>query len=612
MARIPTGAAAAAALVFVLSMGGQGPQPAAAYEPPDPQAMTGAATPAFDPEAEHGGRTALEHAERLDSPMMMQQLRTLEDLGAMGVDALPARGAVRSLVTRTEHADFSANQIEEVALHALAVLMRMEAPEATDLLREKLIDPDFGTHDRTHETLLQLAVNAGPDTATLRGDLLAVAASDPEHAARLMAIGILPDGVQSALEAAVYERGHGDDATRHFLTRLADLPFLRDRERLGYVRDHRALAAENAPEVAAMLAALGSAEALDVALSLDGVDEVRRYNLMTEFARGPMGADQAAARLVREGRGAASDRDIGAVATALEVIARDLAAGVDAHDQDPGAAHALFARSMAALIEERPTPEHALVGIDRQITYLHRNPDAGAAALDPVFDLIADGDAPAEIREQAANAVSRTPERLAERDPDYFAGRTVELLWQGRTPAQTAMPENVLLALVRSPDHAGAVIEAIAEGYAAHADTWAASSAAAVVLSSGNTAGLDHSPPRETAGILMGRVLANPATDFGHIDRYLRRGGGAGTLSDLGHNTVAGVIGTLEPTIFADGQRVRLPFPPEVLAVFLDQRPRWLADDPAAEDQWREFLQRVADLDDPAFSDTARQALQEF
>src|SRR5690554_7425730 len=82
-------------------------------------------------------------------------------------------------------------------------------------------------------------------------------------------------------------------------------------------------------------------------------------------------------------------------------------------------------------------------------------------------------------------------------------------------------------------------------------------------MTSGLTRGLERSASREQASIEMGRILVNPEADFAHIGDHFLRNRGGGALANLEHNSVAGIIGILDPVIFDTGSGWQAPFPPE-------------------------------------------------
>jgi hypothetical protein len=133
---------------------------------------------------------------------------------------------------------------------------------------------------------------------------------------------------------------------------------------------------------------------------------------------------------------------------------------------------------------------------------------------------------------------------------------------------------------------------------------------AAVAIFSGTLPWLDHTPVREAAAGVMGKVFVSPAIDMDFLLPYLARGGGK--LARLDHNTVEGVIAVFSPTIFAEKKPETYPIAMGSFMQPMLGRPAWLQQDPEAMAKWIEFLERVAALNDPDFSPIARQAMAEL
>ena len=95
--------------------------------------------------------------------------------------------------------------------------------------------------------------------------------------------------------------------------------------------------------------------------------------------------------------------------------------------------------------------------------------------------------------------------------------------------------------------------------------------------------------------------MESRAIDLGYLGPQLARNGAA--LADLEQNTVAGVIGTYEPTIFAEDKPSSYEF---AIGTLHGGRclsaPAWFAQDPEAKPEWVAFLERVVDPDDENFS----------
>ncbi|WP_366555925.1 hypothetical protein [Aquibaculum sediminis] len=566
------------------------------YSPPDPLAVSQQPVPDHDPEAQLRGKSAMDHAEDLGAPVLMRRLMALQALIEMGPNALPARDTVRFVVEHGDSAQFSDVQIDELRLSALSAMHAMQAPEAIDLLRSKILDPDFATQDRSYAALLDAAMQVDIDNETLTRDLMSLIDAAPDHAERLMTLGALPSPVQAALDVAVFEGAHGEAATRYFLQRLDDLPFLNDTERLEYVLGNLEVAGPQQSREA--LARVGTEAALDAALAIEPLEGPARFQLISRFAEGSMSPEGATDRMLDEIRALEGEQPIRQGVSLLESALRDESSSI-------------FARAMTELIESGPTTTHRAIGAARQVLFLQRNPDADAsAALTSVFALLTDPAAAPEARIAAAKSLRQTPARLAALDPDYFIGEAVDLIWQADDPSEAELPVALLAPLMSSPELAPQVVDAIEVRFSEHLTNWAINPATAIAIGSGTTPGLERSATREAAAIMMGKAIQSTAIDLEYLGPHLARNGEA--LASLEANTVAGVIGTYAPTIFAEDKPASYDFALEPYMRPMLMRPGWFAQDPEAKAEWLAFLQRVIDLDDDNFSPTARRALERF
>ncbi len=218
-------------VALVLALGGCGgsssDEPAAG--PPDATRAARQRLPDHNPEARFGGRTVLEYAQGLNDLNPRVQFEALSNIAEFGVDGLPARDLVRDLVNNPRAEDF-------IRLAAIGVLHEMQAPEATPLAREKLMDPGFSRNLETYQDLLDgLIKEAGLDVATLRSDLLALARTDLDHATRLMMFENMPTEAREALIRAVFEANHGQQARDFFLRNFAQLHFIEEPLRFAYI-----------------------------------------------------------------------------------------------------------------------------------------------------------------------------------------------------------------------------------------------------------------------------------------------------------------------------------------------------------------------------------------
>jgi len=571
--------------------------PAQSYTSPDPNAAARLPLPAHDPAAQLRGKTALEHAEDLAEPVMMRRLMALEALIDMGTDALPARDMVRFVIERDQAGAFSDAQIGELKLSALSAMYAMQAPETEALLRSAIIDPDFVSRDRFYVGLLNGVKQVGIDTDILTRDLTVLVDTAPDHAIRLMRLNELPDPVQVALEQAVFEAPHGEGATRHFLRHLVELPFLDDESRIAYVLDNPQSAGLALDVSVDALAAVGTEAALDAALAIGPSEGVPHARLIERFAVRSVPRETVMRRLVQVAKSLAESQRIGLVAGIIE---RTL-----------GDDTALFASAMTALIEEGPTDAQRIIGLRRQVLFLLRQENADAAtALRPVFAVLTDVTASPEVKTEAANALQLSVTAVARMDPDFLIAESAALIWHAWTPSEAELPLALLMPLMSSSELAPRVVTSIGQRFEDHLTDWSINPATAIVIASGGTRGLDRSPTREAAAIMMGKAIQSPAIDLDYLGRHLAQNGPV--LASLEQNTVAGVIGTFVPTVFAPNKPDSYDFAMEPYLRPMLERPRWLQQDAEAQAEWVAFLQRVVALDDENFSPTARRALDGF
>lgn len=585
-----------------------------AQQAPDLEGMMQQRSPEHDDAATYRGKTALEHAELLMADAFTQRLMGLERIGSMEVDGLPARDLVRRLFQQPSSDGLSARQVDQLRLAALSTLYTMDAPEAEALLRQAILDPAFSDQPRTQRELLLGAVASGLDEQLLSGDLLALADSEPEHASRLMVTDALPDSVLLPLAEALFHAEHDEDATRFFLARMAEFEFVDDTTWLDYVREHAELATENRADVQAALAEIGTRDALELALAIDE-SPAQRGELFDRFARGPLGPAPVFTRLLAALRDEIAVQETAHLANRMEQLARELATGAAGFGSSALAEPAVdgFTDAMADLIAQGPSDDHRLIGIQRLVRFQQRHPQTPpSTTLGPVFTVLEQPDTSALVRQQATSALQQSPARLSESDPGYVIERAVALLWRAESAADAELPEQLLGIPMRSAEHAPRVVDAILESIDDHRNRWAINPAVGVLMTSGLTRGLERSASREQASIEMGRILVNPEADFAHIGDHFLRNRGGGALANLEHNSVAGIIGILEPVIFDTGSGWQAPFPPEALAGLMTARPGWLSRDPRAQSEWVEFLTRVRDHGDPDFSPVAEAALDEL
>jgi len=214
------------------------------------------------------------------------------------------------------------------------------------------------------------------------------------------------------------------------------------------------------------------------------------------------------------------------------------------------------------------------------------------------------------VKTEAANALQLSVTAVARMDPDFLIAESAALIWHAWTPSEAELPLALLTPLMSSSELAPRVATSIGQRFEDHLTDWSINPATAIVIACGSTRGLDRSPTREAAAIMMGKAIQSPSIDLDYLGRHLAQNGRL--LASLEQNTVAGVIGTFVPTIFAQNKPESYDFAMEPYLRPMLERPRWLQQDAEAQAEWVAFLQRVVALDDENFSPTARRALDGF
>ena len=594
---------------FIVTSGCGGPADSS-----DPDRMAREKPPEHNPEATFQGRTALEYAERLDHRSPQQQLAALDGLRAMGVDGLPAREAVRTLIEDIDSRGVEPYMADTLALRALGAIAAMQAPEAGALIRQRIVDPEFLDQEREYGSLIELALDIGVTEENLAGDILPLANSAPDHGGVLLRTGKLPDPIRESLGQELFAIDHDEATTRYFLEHLAEFAFLSESDALDYVRDHIGLARENERAAHATLVALGSEAALDLGLEISETEFVDNPRLVGRFAAAQMGADRAMERMVDAVREADSPSAIDSRINALAIITRDLIHEANDNEDavlDVESVQQLHIKSLQTLIEQGPSTDHRIAGAQRLLRYMQINRDLELEpALDPVFDLAGNPDQTFEIRMAVQQFMSRTYSTLVSRDPEYMIGKVVELLWAGDDSETTAVAVNMLASARRSKEQAKVVIKHIKASMDGHLDQWTINPATVVILNVAGISQLNRRPAREQASIVIGQLIASPAADLDYLEPHLRQRINA--ISNFNTNTVDGMIGLIGPTIFAEHEAMHRKFEPAAFAGVLERQPGWLRDEPEAVEKWKQFLATVIAAEQPHFSTSAQSALEAF
>ena len=584
----------------------------------DPERMARQAVPEHNPEATYEGRTARQHAERLSDLSHMRQLAALRDIAAMGVHGLPAREAIHDLIDGIAARDLHPRVADEVELVALGTLHAIQAPEAPAMLRQRILDPGYSDRTDTYGRLIGAAVDTGMDPQSLGADVTGLAASDPGHAARLLRTETLPDTVQAALAQTLFPLDHDEDTARFFLERLADFDFLDHAQELDYVRSHRALASANSRATRDLLVSIGTEEALDLALDIGDTTAVREPQLVGRFAQSKMGPERAMGRMLEAAMTAETPETINAATNSMGRLTQALARPFKGREPEPGTpelnlgtVHALQVGALTRLIQEGPSVEHRSLGVESLGQYLRNDREVPVnPALDPIFAIASSPEHGREAMLNAQQTLQRTVTSFGgalEQDPEYVYVNSVRMLWTSTDAETAAVAQRILGGARRFPEHAALILDQLHQTMPAHQDDWAVNPAAAVALSLASLGPFDRQPAREQGTIVVGQLIASEKAELTFLNQALRQHMNA--LAQADNNSVAGLIGLLRPTIFAEHHALHREFEPAAFARVMLQQPAWLEDDPAAATQWQAFLQEVVAADREHFSATAQEAL---
>lgn len=584
----------------------------------NPERTAHEAPPEHDPEATYEGRTAQQHAERLSDLSHGRQIDALRDIAAMGVHGLPAREAIHGLIDGIEARNLDPRVAEHVELAALGTLYAIEAPEAPAMVRQRILDPGYSERTDAYARLIAAALDTGMDAQTLGANVIELVDSDPDHAARLLRTETLPENIQADLAEALFPLDHDEDTARFFLSRLAGLDFIDPPQALNYVRTHQALARENARDTHNLLAAIGTEEALDLALAIGDTTAVREPQLVGRFAQSEMGPERAMERMLEPAMEADKPAAMGAAIDGMERLTQELARPFRGREPEPGTpelnlemVHDLHVGALTRLIEEGPSDAHQSLGVERLGGFLRNNREVPAnPALDPIFAIATGPDQSREAMLHARQTLLSTVTSFGgalEQDPEYVYSNSVRMLWTS-TDAETAeAAQRIFSGARRSPEHAALIVDQLHQTMQPHLDEWAVNPAAAVALSLASLDAFNGQPAREQGTIVVGQLIASEKAELAYLNQALRQNMNA--LAEADTNSAVGLIGLLEPTIFAEHQALHREFEPAALASVMLQQPAWLDEEPEAAKQWQDFLQKVAAADREHFSATARDAL---
>jgi hypothetical protein len=606
--------------------------------PPPAAAPVASGLPAHNPEATYSGKTAAEWGAMLSDLNPEVQGEALAALGQFGVDALPAREQVRAVVT--------SRAPELIRFMALATLQSMEDPDAGATVLAALADPGFSEDPRMFGDLIQASLEIAGEEA-VHSSVLALAGSDPAHATTLMITNQLPAPTQTALEEAIFNSEHDGRAVTHFLARLTALEFLDDAARVAYINAHRAEAAANLGRTQQALLAIGTEEAMDLTLTLlasrgqafpqQTAPVMRQFvvqgkvapqvviSRMAEWSRvsneqsmieEPLAQVNALIGDLRTAGQRAQEQQIAkdlldqtiSNEEAREARARLRADGPD--DERYRAAEQGYVDLLHSLVREGPSETHQAVGVLYLVPYAQSGPaDSAIETLEPVFEALSHPSTPDVVRATAGQQLQQTAPRFMQVDPQGFVDRIAGAMWAGADVNATHFPEQILIrAGMQPPANRQIVVNAVAAGAETNLETWAVNPGCVVLLNLLGQRGMENGDVSTAPSIALGKMLASRQTNLGYIQNIL----GSKRNAVMGYTSLEGLIGILEPSIFADFQTVNHQYYPDQFAGWMMNPltiPAAVREDPAARERWRAFLQRVVDKNDPAWSKWAQMGL---
>jgi len=595
--------------------------------------------PEHNPDATFSGKTAVEWGAMLSDLNPDVQGEALMALGQFGVDALPAREQVRAVVT--------SRAPELIRLMALATLQQMQDPDAGATALAALLDPAFSEDQRMFGDLIQASLEIAGEQA-LDEAIDGLAATDLAHATTLMTMNKLPAPTQTSLERTIFDADHDERAVAHFLTRLTALEFLDDAQRVAYINAHRAEAAANLGRTQQVLLAIGTEEAMDLSLLLmasrgqafpQQTGPVMRQFVvlgkvapevviepMAEWAR--MTSEQSMiemplaqiSALVGDLRTAGQRAQEQQIAkdlldqTISNEEAREARARLRAdgpNDDRYRAAQQGYVDLLHSLVREGPSETHQAVGVLYLVPYAQSGPaESAIETLEPIFEALSHPSTPDVVRATAGQQLQQTAPRFMQVDAQGFVDRVAGAMWAGADVNATHFPEQILIrAGMQPPANRQIVVNAVAAGAEANLETWAVNPGCVVLLNLLGQRGMENGDVSTAPSIALGKMLASRHTNLGYIEKIL----GSKRNAVMGYTSLEGLIGLLEPSIFADFQTVNHQYYPDSFGGWMMNPltiPTAVREDPAARERWRGFLQRVVDKDDPVWSGWAKMGLE--
>ena len=272
---------------------------------------------------------------------------------------------------------------------------------------------------------------------------------------------------------------------------------------------------------------------------------------------------------------------------------------------------AKYTAAMAGMIKEGPTDDHKALAVARLTNTINATPGMPATALAPALEALVDPASPEVVRGTAQRDVPRYVRSLVMRDPKGLVAVTIDAMWKCRDATGATGCEQIFSQVARYPKFAELAVDTIAGQVDGKLDTWGVNPVASVLMLIGGNTNNRANAVKTKASIAFGKCAASRKADMAYLQRKLN----SGRSRIMVYNTVDGMIGILEPTVFAGFETVNHQFYPNQFASYLsvpNYFPAEVRSDAAAKEKWRAFLTKVAEKNDPKWSAAAKTGLQKL
>lgn len=513
--------------------------------------------------------------------------------------------------------------------HAARLMMLRALPEdAQQALTKAIFESDHSPAVRDY-FLANFNAMAYLGDEPRQAFLTQLVEQDIEAAAQLMARRALPEPFQQHLTLAVFNADQKPDtALAYFFQILPGATFIEDDAKVAFIGDNAPFASrpQYLDRTHQILLSVGTEAAMDQALRYGAMMPDRRYPLMIEFAQAKTDPNIVFDRMMHDLTESNDQNMISQIGVYIESLVLNTAGRGDAG----ASVSERFVSVFGTMINDGQSDNHRAVAALYLVSYVRQTKDLPALpALEPVFAVMNNADAPDLVRGTAGTQLTEAANDLADREG--FIERTVQALWEGEDVNATHFPEQILLAIgryqpgVRShPDLAGRatrVLEALlASDIDAHLNDWSITPATALMLTLAgdiNTMpeGIYGTPIMEQTSAALGKILTKGNINTGYKTEELKWG--LHGMVRVRTNSLDGIIAICEPIFLA-------PQPTVAQQILQDKFGHWGYEavfssvlaatqaEPAVQERWRVFLQKVIDAQVPEVSGYAQSGLARF